>query len=72
MCHEPTKTLEEHSHWVWHVCYNYSHGRLVLTGSRDSRVVLSNMASISSEPFSQLVDNEVNLSDQEECHPEEK
>ncbi|KAB0405661.1 hypothetical protein E2I00_011913, partial [Balaenoptera physalus] len=41
---EPVKTLEEHSHWVWSVRYNHSHDQLVLTGSSDGRVVLSNMA----------------------------
>ncbi|XP_036729656.1 EARP and GARP complex-interacting protein 1 isoform X2 [Balaenoptera musculus] len=68
---EPVKTLEEHSHWVWSVRYNHSHDQLVLTGSSDGRVVLSNMASISSEPFGHLVDDD-DLSDQEERRPEEK
>ncbi|KAJ8789961.1 hypothetical protein J1605_021659 [Eschrichtius robustus] len=68
---EPVRTLEEHSHWVWSVRYNHSHDQLVLTGSSDGRVVLSNMASISSEPFGHLVDDD-DLSDQEERRPEEK
>ncbi|XP_057597494.1 EARP and GARP complex-interacting protein 1 isoform X2 [Hippopotamus amphibius kiboko] len=68
---EPVKTLEEHSHWVWNVRYNHSHDQLVLTGSSDSRVILSNMVSISSEPFGHLVDED-DLSDQEERRPEEK
>uniref|UniRef100_A0ABI7VQR0 EARP and GARP complex-interacting protein 1 n=1 Tax=Felis catus TaxID=9685 RepID=A0ABI7VQR0_FELCA len=68
---EPVKTLEEHSHWVWSVRYNHSHDQLVLTGSSDSRVILSNMVSISSEPFGHLVDDD-DLSDQEERRPEEK
>ncbi|XP_004274966.1 EARP and GARP complex-interacting protein 1 isoform X3 [Orcinus orca] len=62
---EPVKTLEEHSHWVWGVRYNHSHDQLVLTGSSDSRVILSNMVSISSEPFGHLVDDD-DLSEQEE------
>uniref|UniRef100_A0A670IZD0 EARP complex and GARP complex interacting protein 1 n=1 Tax=Podarcis muralis TaxID=64176 RepID=A0A670IZD0_PODMU len=62
---EPVKTLEEHSHWVWNVRYNHSHDQLVLTGSSDSRVILSNMVSISSEPFGHLVDDD-ELSDQED------
>uniref|UniRef100_A0A8C5MMC8 EARP-interacting protein homolog n=1 Tax=Leptobrachium leishanense TaxID=445787 RepID=A0A8C5MMC8_9ANUR len=66
---EPVKTLEEHSHWVWSVRYNHSHDQLVLTGSSDSHVILSNMVSISSEPFGHLVDDE-DLSDQEEGHDE--
>uniref|UniRef100_A0A4W6BZH2 EARP complex and GARP complex interacting protein 1 n=1 Tax=Lates calcarifer TaxID=8187 RepID=A0A4W6BZH2_LATCA len=46
---EPVKTLEEHSHWVWSVRYNHSHDQLVLTASSDSRLILSNMVSISSD-----------------------
>ncbi|MEE6476713.1 hypothetical protein FKM82_011189 [Ascaphus truei] len=68
---EPVKTLEEHSHWVWSVRYNHSHDQLVLTGSSDSRVILSNMVSISSEPFGHLVDDD-DLSDQEDNQQEEK
>ncbi|XP_021102883.1 protein TSSC1 isoform X3 [Heterocephalus glaber] len=68
---EPVRTLEEHSHWVWSVRYNHSHDQLVLTGSSDSRVILSNMVSISSEPFGHLVDDD-DVSDQEEHHAEEK
>ncbi|XP_026969677.1 EARP and GARP complex-interacting protein 1 isoform X4 [Sagmatias obliquidens] len=68
---EPVKTLEEHSHWVWGVRYNHSHDQLVLTGSSDSRVILSNMVSISSEPFGHLVDDD-DLSEQEErCQGED-
>ncbi|KAL6047222.1 hypothetical protein STEG23_021907, partial [Scotinomys teguina] len=66
---EPVKTLEEHSHWVWSVRYNHSHDQLVLTGSSDSRVILSNMVSISSEPFGHLVDDD-DVSDPEEHHAE--
>lgn len=56
---------------VWNVRYNHSHDQLVLTGSSDSRVILSNMVSISSEPFGHLVDDD-DLSDQEERRLEEK
>ncbi|XP_048452962.1 EARP-interacting protein homolog [Rhincodon typus] len=69
--HEPVKTLEEHSHWVWSVRYNHSHDQLVLTASSDSRVILSNMVSISSEPFGHLVDDD-DLSDHEDNHNEDK
>lgn len=68
---EPVKTLQEHSHWVWNVRYNHSHDQLVLSGSSDSRVILSNMVSISSEPFGHLVDDD-DTSDQEDHHLEEK
>ncbi|XP_070301158.1 EARP-interacting protein homolog [Salvelinus sp. IW2-2015] len=68
---EPVKNLEEHSHWVWSVRYNHSHDQLVLTGSSDSRVILSNMVSISSEPFGHLVDDD-DLSDGEDNHQDQK
>uniref|UniRef100_A0A8C9SWM9 EARP complex and GARP complex interacting protein 1 n=2 Tax=Scleropages formosus TaxID=113540 RepID=A0A8C9SWM9_SCLFO len=56
---------------VWSVRYNHSHDQLVLTGSSDSRVILSNMVSISSEPFGHLADED-DLSDGEDNHQEEK
>lgn len=55
---------------VWSVRYNHSHDQLVLTASSDSRLILSNMVSISSEPFGHLVDDE--LSEGEDNHQEEK
>eukprot|EP00064_Thunnus_orientalis_P010422 superscaffoldBa00001417_g10448 len=67
---EPVKTLEEHSHWVWSVRYNHSHDQLVLTASSDSRLILSNMVSISSEPFGHLVDDE-ELSEGEDNHQDD-
>ncbi|XP_029350329.1 EARP-interacting protein homolog isoform X1 [Echeneis naucrates] len=68
---EPVKSLEEHSHWVWSVRYNHSHDQLVLTASSDSRLILSNMVSISSEPFGHLVDDE-ELSEGEDNHQDDK
>lgn len=56
---------------VWSVRYNHSHDQLVLTASSDSRLILSNMVSISSEPFGHLVDEE-ELSEGEENHQEDK
>ncbi|TSM77388.1 Protein TSSC1 [Bagarius yarrelli] len=56
---------------VWSIRYNHSHDQLLLTASSDSRVILSNMVSISSEPFGHLVDDD-DLSDSEENHHEEK
>ncbi|CAM9619831.1 EARP and GARP complex-interacting protein 1 [Lampetra fluviatilis] len=55
---EPVRSLEEHSHWVWSVRYNHSHDQLVLSSSSDSRVILSNMVSISSEPYGQGADDD--------------
>jgi len=43
---------------VWTVRYNHFHDQLVLTSSSDSRVILSNVASISSEPYGHLLDDE--------------
>jgi hypothetical protein len=43
----------------------------VLTSSSDSRVILSNAVSISSEPFGHLMDDEEG-SDDEEQQPKEK
>ncbi|XP_013387812.1 EARP-interacting protein homolog [Lingula anatina] len=62
---EPLKVLSDHSHWVWSVRYNHFHDQLVLTSSSDSRVVLTNAISISSEPYGHLVEDE-DLSDGEE------
>ncbi|XP_074516078.1 EARP-interacting protein homolog isoform X2 [Sebastes fasciatus] len=56
---------------VWNVRYNHSHDQLVLTASSDSRLILSNMVSISSEPFGHLVDDE-DLSEGEDNHQEDK
>ena len=48
----------DHSHWVWSIRYNNFHDQLVLTSSSDSRVILSNIASLSSEPYGHLEDDE--------------
>ena len=36
--------------------YNHFHDQLVLTSSSDSRVILNNIVSLSSEPFGHLDD----------------
>jgi WD40 repeat protein len=46
----------DHSHWVWSVRYNQYHDQLVLSSSSDGNVVLSSMASISSEPDGHMID----------------
>ena len=43
---------------VWNVRYNNFHDQLVLTSSSDSRVILTNAMSISSEPFGHQIDDE--------------
>ncbi|CAL1277197.1 unnamed protein product [Larinioides sclopetarius] len=55
---EPLLVFSNHSHWVWCVKYNSFHDQLVLTSSSDSRVILSRAASVSSEPFGHLLDEE--------------
>lgn len=57
---EPLKVMDDHSHWVWCIRYNHFHDQLVLTSSSDSRVILSNVASLSSEPFGHGVSDDVN------------
>lgn len=55
---EPVLSRMEHSHWVWNIRINRFHDQLVLTSSSDSRVILCNIASISSEPFGHIVSAE--------------
>lgn len=38
--------------------YNHFHDQLVLTSSSDSRVILNNIVSLSSEPFGHLDDED--------------
>lgn len=56
--HEPLMIRVDHSHWVWSVRYNNFHDQLVLTSSSDSRVILSNIASLSSEPYGHIDEDE--------------
>lgn len=51
---EPVISRSDHSHWVWAVRYNHFHDQLVLTSSSDARLVLTSIASISSEPDGHL------------------
>ena len=43
---------------IWSIRYNQFHDQLLLTSSSDSRVILTNLASISSEPYGHLVDDD--------------
>lgn len=54
---EPLKVLSDHSHWVWSVRYNRFHDQLVLSSSSDSRVILNNIISLSSEPYGHLMED---------------
>jgi len=51
---------------VWTVRYNHFHDQLVLTSSSDSRVILNNVASISSEPYGHLLEDEAEDDDEED------
>lgn len=55
---ESLMILSDHSHWVWRVRYNHFHDQLVLSSSSDSRVILNNIISLSSEPFGHMDDEE--------------
>lgn len=60
---QPLIVLSDHSHWVWSVRYNHFHDQLVLTSSSDSRVILTSLVSISSEPFGHLLEDELSGED---------
>ena len=80
----PLATRQDHSHWydhilhfhssietcrVWTVQYNLFHDQLVLSGSSDSRVVLTRMASIASEPLHALDDDSAETWVMLSCYP---
>jgi len=54
----PVHSSSVHSHWVWSVRYNSFHDQLLLSAGSDSRVVLTSLASLSSEPYGHLVEEE--------------
>ena len=57
---QPRKALavrNDHSHWVWSVKYNPYHDQLILSSSSDGHVVLSSMASLSSEPHGHIIED---------------
>lgn len=55
---KPLITRADHSHWVWSVRFNQFHDQLVLTSSSDCHVILSCLATISSEPQGYLAEDE--------------
>nr|CAD7600888.1 unnamed protein product [Timema genevievae] len=63
---EPVVTRSDHSHWVWSIRYNHFHDQLVLTSSSDSQVILTSVASISSEPLTNIVDSDENQREQKD------
>eukprot|EP00794_Sanderia_malayensis_P016871 gene16871-18576_t len=65
----PLMVRNDHSHWVWSVRYNHFHDQLLLSSSSDSRVALLSIASLSSEPFGHLDEDEDN--EEDETKPKE-
>jgi hypothetical protein len=61
----PVTSLQNHAHWIWSVRYNAFHDQLVLTCSSDSRVVLSRISSLASQPFGHLLEDDDSLGDEE-------
>ena len=45
-------------HRIWSIRFNHFHDQLVLSSSSDSRVILTNTTSISSEPFGHLAEED--------------
>ena len=50
---------------VWSVRYNHFHDQLVLSSSSDSRVILNNVQSLSSEPYGHTMDNDDDEDDED-------
>lgn len=46
----PLVCRADHSHWIWNIRYNHYHDQLVATASSDTRVLITCLQSISSEP----------------------
>uniref|UniRef100_A0A8D9F929 Protein TSSC1 n=2 Tax=Cacopsylla melanoneura TaxID=428564 RepID=A0A8D9F929_9HEMI len=46
----PLVCRSDHSHWIWNIRYNHYHDQLVATASSDTRVLVTCLQSISSEP----------------------
>eukprot|EP00057_Strongylocentrotus_purpuratus_P001609 XP_001200158.2 PREDICTED: protein TSSC1 [Strongylocentrotus purpuratus] len=68
----PVMVQNDHSHWVWSVRYNQFHDQLVLSSSSDSRVILTNASSISSEPFGHMDEDDDDEEDDEDIMDNEE
>lgn len=55
---EPALNIRSHTHWIWSIRYNPFHDQLVLTAGSDARSVLMRAQSISSEPISNIQDED--------------
>lgn len=59
----PALKMLQHSHWVWCVRYNQFHDDFVLSSSSDGNVNLLRASSIASQPYGQLIDDELDDDD---------
>ena len=57
-CDQVLQSTRHHSHWVWSTRYNSYHDQLVLSAGSDSRVVMTSLASLSSEPYGAIIDED--------------
>lgn len=62
---KPALKMLHHSHWVWSVRFNSFHDHLVLSSSSDGSVNLLRAASIASQPYGHLIEDEL---DEEDCN----
>jgi hypothetical protein len=54
------------------VRYNRFHDQLILSSSSDSRVILNNIVSLSSEPYGHLIENDDDDDDDDEEENEDR
>merc|ERR1712025_371796 len=57
-CDQVLQSTRHHSHWVWSTRYNSYHDQLVLSAGSDSRVLMTSLASLSSEPYGAIIDED--------------
>ena len=53
----PAVSLLNHCHWIWSIRFNQFHDQLILSCSSDSKVILTRVASLASQPFGHLLDD---------------
>jgi WD40 repeat protein len=53
----PAVSMINHHHWIWSIRFNQFHDQLVLSCSSDSKVILSRVNSLASQPFGHLLDD---------------
>ncbi|CAK9294323.1 unnamed protein product [Gordionus sp. m RMFG-2023] len=66
---DPLLTLCDHTHWIWSVRFNPFHDQLVLSSGSDARVMLTRVASISSEAVLLLNNDQSSPSDNKSGNP---